>query len=170
MPRKKYKATLSSTVSIIVENFLPTRRQQYLLQNSQQSLMYCSYHSHIPSYLHNWPRSIIIHCLDRQTNSAKISAESIHDVDCENGIFEIEKAPGSKHRVDFGISSSSEKMPSCTRRDWLRYHIPCKHFLASSLTNQLGSGTTFLQSTCKVHISPQTPRDSTTTSNHLMTI
>ena len=58
------------------------------LENSQQSSMYPSYHSHVPSYLHNQPRSIIIHCLDRQTNSVKISAESIH-VDCENGIFKI---------------------------------------------------------------------------------
>ena len=61
-------------------------------------------------------------------------------------------------------------MLSCTCKDWLRYHLPCKHFLASSLSDQLGSGTTFLQPTCKVHISPQTPRHSTTTSNNLMTI
>ena len=52
----------SNTVSIIIENFLPTRRQQYLLHNFQQSSMYHSYHSHIPSYLHDRPRSVIIHC------------------------------------------------------------------------------------------------------------
>lgn len=127
LPRNKHKATLSSTVSIIVEHFLPTRRQQYLLQNFQHSSMYRSYHSHIPSNLHDRPRSIIIHCLDRQTNSAKILADNVHDVDCEKGIFEIEKTSGNKHTVDFGISSS-EQMPSCTCKDWLRYHIPCKHF------------------------------------------
>ena len=91
--------------------------------------MYRSYHSHIPSYLHDRPRSIIIHCLDRRTNSAKILADNIHDVDSEKGIFEIEKTSGSKNRVHFG-TSTSEQMPSCTCKDWLRYHIPCKHFFA----------------------------------------
>ena len=91
LPRRKRKATLSSTVSIIVENFLPTWRQQYLLQNFQQFSMYRSYHSHIPSYLHDRPRSVIIHCLDRRTNSAKVLADNIHDIDSEEGVFEVEK-------------------------------------------------------------------------------
>ena len=91
--------------------------------------MYHSYHSHIPSYLHDQPRSVIIHCLDRRTNSSKFLANSIHDINSEKGVFEVEKTSGSKHRVDFGISSS-QQMPSCTCKDWLRYHIPCKHFFA----------------------------------------
>ena len=100
-----------------------------MLQNFQQSSMYRSYHSHIPSYLHDRPRSVIIHCLDRRTNSSKFLADSIHDIDSEKGVFEVEKTSGSKHRVNFGISSS-QQMPSCTCKDWLRYHIPCKHFFA----------------------------------------
>lgn len=91
--------------------------------------MYCSYHSHIPSYLHNRSRSVIIHCLDRRTNSAIILADNIHDIDGAKGVFEVEKTSGSKHRIDFGISTL-EQMPSCTCKDWLRHHIPCKHFFA----------------------------------------
>ena len=91
--------------------------------------MYRLYHSHSLSYLHDRPKSDTIHCLDRQTNSSKILADNIHDVDSKNGVFEVEKPYGSKHRVDFGISSS-EPMPSCTCKDWLRHHIPCKHFFA----------------------------------------
>ena len=108
LPRRKQKATLSSTVSIIVESFLPTQRQQYVLRNYQQSSMYRSYHSHIPSYLHDRPRSVIIHCLDRQTNSSKILADNTRDIDSEKGVFEIEKTSGNKHRVDFGISRSEQ--------------------------------------------------------------
>ena len=100
-----------------------------MLQNFQQSSMYRSYHSHIPYYLHDRPRSVIIHCLDRRTNSSKILADKIHDIDSENGVFEVEKTSGTKHRVDFGIRSS-EQTPSCTCKDWLRHHIPCKHFFA----------------------------------------
>ena len=91
--------------------------------------MYRSYHSHIPSYLHDRPRSVIIHCLDRRTNSAKILADNVHDIDSEKGVFEVEKTSGSKHRVDFG-KSNLEQMPSCSCKDWLRHHIPCKHFFA----------------------------------------
>ena len=40
-----------------------------------------------------------------------------------------EKTSGSKHRIDFCVSTS-EEMPSCTCKDWLRHHIPCKHFFA----------------------------------------
>lgn len=138
LPRKKYTATLSNTISIIVENFLPTRRQQYLLQNYQQSSMYRSYQSHIPPFLHNRPRSVIIHCLDRKTNSNKILPTHIHDIDTKVGIFEIEKTSGGKHTVEFGIASP-DQMPSCTCKDWVRYHLPCKHFF-SIFTNRLDWG------------------------------
>lgn len=126
LPQKKYTATLSNTISIIVESFLPTRRQQYLLQNYKQSSTYRPYHSHIPSFLHNRPRSVIIHCLDRKTNSNKILPEHIHDIDFAMGVFEVEKTSGRKHTVDFGIN----QLPSCTCKDWLRHHLPCKHFFS----------------------------------------
>ena len=129
MPRKKQKATLSSTISIIVENYLPSVKNKYLLQNYQQSSLYRSYKSFIPSYLHDRPRSVILHCLDRRTNSAKFSAESVHDVDKENGIFEVEKTSGGRHTVNFGILNA-DNMPSCTCKDWVRHHLPCKHFFS----------------------------------------
>ena len=124
--RRNTRRTLSSTVGIIVENFLQTRRQQYLLQNFQQSSLYRSYHSHIPSYLHDRPRSIIIHCLDRRTNSAKILANNIHEIDGGKEYLKSKKHL-EVNRVDFGISNS-DKTPTCTCKDWLRHHIPCKHF------------------------------------------
>lgn len=40
LPRKKYTATLSNIVSILVESFLPTRRQHHILQNYKQSSEY----------------------------------------------------------------------------------------------------------------------------------
>lgn len=129
LPRKRNKATLSNTVSIIVDSFLPTRRQQYLVQNYKQSSTYRTYSNSIPIYLHNRPKSVILHCLDRKANSTKILPESIHDVDIAIGIFELQKSSGSKHKVDFGYGSS-DQMPSCTCKDWIRYHMPCKHFFA----------------------------------------
>ena len=73
--------------------------------------------------------SVILHGLDRRTNSAKFSAESVHDVDKENGIFEVEKTSGGRHTVNFGILNA-DNMPSCTCKDWVRHHLPCKHFFS----------------------------------------
>ena len=109
-----------------MDSFLPSRRQQYLLQNYQQSSEYRPYHQHIPSYLHNRPRSTIIHCLERKTNSSKILSSQIIDVDADKGIYEIVKESGKRHTVDFGSGGE----PSCTCKDWIRYHIPCKHFFS----------------------------------------
>ena len=143
---------------------LPTLRQNY-----RQSSMYRSYHSHIPSYLHDRPRSVIIYCLDGQTNSSKILAHNVHDTDRENGVFEVEKKSGNKHRVDFGLSRS-EQMPYCTCKDWLRHHISCKHFFAIFTHRPASNGTTYLKLTCKVRISTQTPKHSKNAFNHPLTI
>ena len=129
LPRTKQRATLSSTMTILVEKYLPACKQKYLFQNYKQSPQYRSYKEFVPSYLHNRPRSVILHCLDRKTKSTKFSAHAIHDLDTENGIFEVEKSSDSKQVVNFGVKEQNG-MPSCTCKDWQQYHIPCKHFFA----------------------------------------
>lgn len=54
----------------------------------------------------------------------------MRDIDLEQGIFEVERAKGGSHTVDFKGGSSSQELPSCTCKDWTRYRIPCKHFFA----------------------------------------
>ena len=129
LPRTKRQTTLSNTITLLVENYLPCCKQKYLVKNYQLLSQYRSYKSYIPSYLHDRPRSVILHCLDRKSNSAKFSAESIHDVDSEKGIFEVEKESGHRYEVNFGMDTT-EEMPSCTCKDWLRHQLPCKHFFA----------------------------------------
>lgn len=85
------------------------------------------YKPSIPVYLHDRPHSVIVHCLDRKVKSSGFTATSIHDIDNERGIFEVRKPSGVHHKVDFGIETNE---PSCTCKDWIRYHIPCKHFFA----------------------------------------
>ena len=50
------------------------------------------------------------------------SEEDIKKID-DDGIFEVYKAGGGKHTVSFST-------PECTCKDWIRHHIPCKHFFA----------------------------------------
>ena len=129
LPRKRRQTTLSNTITLLVENYLPCCKQKYLVKNYQQSSQYRSYKNFVPPYLHDRPRSVILHCLDRKSNSSKFPAESIHDVDSKKGIFEVEKASGCKYKINFG-KDTTDQMPSCTCKDWLRHHLPCKHFFA----------------------------------------
>ena len=129
LPRKKHTATLSSTISILIEQYLPSCKQKYLFLNYQQSSQYRSYKSFVPTYLHDRPRSVILHCLDRKSNSSKYQSDSIQDVDNTSGIFVVVKPGGKKYIVNFG-KKTDDQMPRCTRPDWLRHHLPCKHFFA----------------------------------------
>ena len=57
-------------------------------------------------------RSVILHCLDRQTNRLKFSAESISVVEKQNEVLEVIKESVQCHTVNFGISNE-EGIPSC---------------------------------------------------------
>jgi hypothetical protein len=48
----------------------------------------------------------------------------------DEGRFTVKGTNGNDHQVSFGISST-ETAPSCTCRDWVEWHIPCKHFFAN---------------------------------------
>ena len=75
-------------------------------------------------YLHDRPHSVILHCLERKSKSAKYAVHSVHDVDPDLGIFEIATQPIAK----FG---TSDDMPSCiVQRLVFVPTIPCKHFFA----------------------------------------
>jgi len=149
LPRTKRQTTLSNTITLLVENYLPCCKQKYLVKNYQQSSQYRSYKSFIPSYLHDRSCSVVLHCLERKSNSTKFSAGSIHDIDREKGIFEVEKASGHRYEVNFG-KETSEGMPSCTCKDWLRHQLPCITSLQYFSTGRSGNGSSYLQNTFRV--------------------
>ena len=96
--------------------------QKYVFQNYKLSTEYRAYNKDIPAYLQNRPRSVILHCLQRKAKCHKFTEEDIKKID-DDGIFEVYKAGGGKHTVTFST-------PECTCKDWIRHHIPCKHFFA----------------------------------------
>ena len=121
LPRRK-QLNLSGVVTTIVETFLPALRQKYLFAIFEQSSCNQTYKNHIPVYLHNRPRNVILHCLDRKASSAKYSTDDVEDVDSSSGVFNVKSGENS-YTLDFQI-------PSCTCPDWTQTHYPCKHFFA----------------------------------------
>lgn len=128
LPRKK-SLTLSRTVSLVVEDFLPVSYQKYLFQNYKQSSQYRSYKSFVPEYLHGRPHSTILHCLERKTKALKYSVSDTSVIDLQSGKFTLKGSKSENHKVDFGIENA-EHMPSCTCPDWTQWQLPCKHFFA----------------------------------------
>ena len=127
MPKQR-ASTLSALVSLLVERFLPEAQQSYVLPNLKTAEWYRRYNDFVPHFLRGRPRSVILHCLDRQSRSNKYHDEDLIDGEKE-GVFIIQRKDGAQYMVDFG-RNSQEQMPSCSCKDWTRWHIPCKHFFA----------------------------------------
>ena len=128
LPRKK-SLTLSKTISLLIDDFLPISHQKYLFQNYKQSSQYRSYKSFVPDYLCGRPRSTILHCLERKTKALKYSLSDTNATDLENGKFTVKGTTNKTHTINFG-STNADHMPSCTCQDWTQWHMPCKHFFA----------------------------------------
>ena len=126
LPRKK-NMSLSGIVSLLVESFLTDAYHTYLLKNFQMSDTYCSHNSFVPKYLHNRPRSVIIHCLERKKKSIKFTSEDVRAIAIDQGIFTVQTPSGSIHTINFGRPTGK---PSCTCKDWCQWNLPCKHFFA----------------------------------------
>ena len=85
---------------------------------------YRQYKSFVPGYLHDRPRSVIKHCLERKSKSQKYVEDDTRCISDTEGVFEV-KGTGKIHTVRFG---TNEEEPSCTCKDWLKWKVPCKHF------------------------------------------
>lgn len=120
LPHKK-KMMLSSIIILIIEVFLPESYQKYLFLNYKQSSKYRTYNSFVPDYLHDRPKSVISHCLERKSKALKYTIEDITLIDNEIGIFSVKGSSGKDHSVTFAE-------PLCSCRDWTTWHLPCKHF------------------------------------------
>lgn len=127
MPKTR-ASTLSGLITLLVERFLPDSQQRYILPNLKASEWYRKYNDFVPSFLRGRPRSVILHCLNRQSHSLKYTDKDLIAGE-EEGVFMLYKEDGTEHVIDFG-RNSAESMPSCSCKDWTRWHIPCKHFFA----------------------------------------
>lgn len=128
LPRRK-AITLSSLVTLLVESYFPEARRNYLCLNYMQTNQYRKYKSIVPEYLQDRPRTTILHCLERKSKSHKYTIDDISAIDIELGVFEVKKSENKSYTVSFGFDAN-DKMPFCTCPDWIKWHLPCKHFFA----------------------------------------
>ena len=128
LPRRK-AITLSNLATLLVESYFPEAHRNYLCMNYMQTNEYRKYKSIVPEYLQDRPRSTILHCLERKSKSCKYTKDEVLPTDMVQGIFEIKKSESKTYTVSFGFNTN-DKMPFCSCPDWIKWHLPCKHFFA----------------------------------------
>ena len=125
LPRGQRSINLSKIVTLLVETFLPALRQKYLFANFEQSSVNRRYKDEIPKYLHNKPKAVILHCLDRKASSACLCSDDITDIDATKGIFQVNTTDAHQYTINI--------ISSCSCPDWMQHHYPCKHFFCNLL-------------------------------------
>ena len=112
---------------MLYEDFTPDILHKYQFLNYKPSSSYRTYNDFVPSYLHERPRQVILHCLERKSSSRKYDESDITSQDTTTGVFTIKGSSSKLHTVNFGSTTGE---PSCTCPDWIQWRIPCKHFFA----------------------------------------
>ncbi|XP_063078674.1 uncharacterized protein LOC134468731 [Engraulis encrasicolus] len=124
--------SLSDMLTVVTSTFLPRSYQKYVQLNVAYSSAYRRYNTVMPGFLHNRPRGVVTHIMERMTE-AEYHTDEI--VPVGDGLFNIKSAShgNGHHTVDFGCNTDA---PSCTCMDWRRSKLPCKHFCAIFLKNK----------------------------------
>ena len=100
MPKQR-ASTLSALVCLLVERFLPDAQQSYVFSNLKACEWYRQYNDVVPDFLRGRPRSVILHCLERQSRSKEYKDEELREEEME-GVFIIQGKDGAQYVVDFG--------------------------------------------------------------------
>ncbi|KAH7942593.1 hypothetical protein HPB51_028726 [Rhipicephalus microplus] len=113
-----------------LRTFQSDREQHFHRENLKVSSDYRHYHDAVPEYLHNRPRSVVLHIMSRLAAAGDIDQKSVTPGPCQ-GTFMVKSSSSEEvsHCVDF-------TEPSCTCRDFRKQKPPCKHFCAIFLSDK----------------------------------
>ncbi|XP_042288518.1 uncharacterized protein si:dkey-31c13.1 isoform X2 [Thunnus maccoyii] len=124
---KGYKnCSLSDTITVIVQDFLPRSYQRYIEFNAKCSSDYRVYSQNVPPYLRDKPRIVAEHIMTRHQESLIFTEGQVTSAGEASFKVNSQTTP-QQYSVSFG---SESRMPSCTCKDWQENLLPCKHFCA----------------------------------------
>ena len=127
--RAKGLGTVSSLAEVLVTSYVPSLMKKYRDVNHQAGSAYKRYHESVPLYMRDRPHPVIRHMLKRMARVQDFTAQHIiRPVGEQTGMFAVRSQAGDVYYlVSFG---SLTEAPQCSCHDFLRYFLPCKHFLA----------------------------------------
>lgn len=118
--------SLSETLIVSMNNFLPRSYQKYVELNIKCSSGSRKYSTNVPYYAGYRPRIMSQHIMKRHQESLLFNASDI--TSAGENVFNVQSQTSlEKHQVNFG---KDDEMPSCTCMDWQRHLLPCQHFCA----------------------------------------
>ena len=98
LPKRK-KLSLSSIIVLLLLEYLPDMHKKYLFENFKMTSNYRQYKDFVPNYLHDRPRSVIKHCLERKSNGQKYAKEDVSCIDNTNGTFQVKGTGNTQHKL-----------------------------------------------------------------------
>ncbi|XP_062567168.1 uncharacterized protein LOC134229431 [Saccostrea cucullata] len=121
---KHIDGTLSSTLSVLISNFLPESYKRYIQYNIESMNEYKRYSPQVPEFLTNRPRFFVEHLVKRIPPKCPYLPEAAI-TSLPNGEFQVTSTDGeNSYTVNL-----DNPMPSCSCLDWKKFHLPCKHML-----------------------------------------
>ena len=90
--------TLSSLLSVLLKQFLPDNYEKYVAVQFKMTTAYRQYYSWVPEFLHQRPRPVIAHSLQRIKNceKEKYTETDIQTLDDGLGVFSVKSKSGNQ--------------------------------------------------------------------------
>ncbi|CAN7949770.1 unnamed protein product, partial [Ixodes hexagonus] len=117
------RKSLTGLISVLVQKFLPERKNNYQKENMRLSSSYRKYSSEVPEYLHYRPPAFIKHVMTRMCAAADFTLDDIKALPSPGTFSVRSQGKEGDYHVDYGA-------PSCTCADFVRVKCPCKHLCA----------------------------------------
>ena len=123
--------SLSELLEIIIDKFLPKLYKRYVSLNVKFSSGYKKYAYGVPEFLHDRPRSLVIHLLDKIQKVTSEMVSSIQQNDDGTFLVESDEPNVQDNKRKYIVYFGNDLEPcSCSCRDFRRTRLLYKHFFA----------------------------------------
>ncbi|XP_069108844.1 uncharacterized protein [Argopecten irradians] len=119
--------TVSSLMTLLVEDFFVDSYRKYLESNVTMSAGWREPSGSVPKELHNRPKYLVQHIREATVRCSDITSDMVTMVTEKEFLVQSSNRQSHFYRINLG-DESSHTMPSCDCRAFKKTHFPCKHF------------------------------------------
>ncbi|XP_047124446.1 uncharacterized protein LOC105850359 isoform X2 [Hydra vulgaris] len=132
---KRKNSSLTSMLSICIEEFLPYNYENYADKNRRAHSSYRKYKDNIPVYLTNRPQPLVKHCM--KMIDKVISMDLVRVTAVTNRLYNVASFQSNSRETYQCYLGDAKHLPSCSCSAWLYSAYPCKHFFAIFIKENL---------------------------------
>ncbi|XP_065670722.1 uncharacterized protein LOC105849232 isoform X2 [Hydra vulgaris] len=132
---KRKNSSLTSMLSICIEEFLPHNYDSYCDKNRMAHSSYRKYNNNIPEYLINRPHPLVKHCMRIIDKLQGVDLRGI--VSVGEQLYNVASFNLNSREIYQRYLGDAKNMPTCSCPSWFDTAYPCKHFFAIFLKENL---------------------------------